>query len=261
MLTARTASAPLRLLLLLLVPAVSLAAQPMRLDDSTPRWVSVKFETSASDHPELLDRRYGPPYRAWLEPAADGTIRVRIDGGVLEQSLFRDRNPVPGSFSDYIWSFEPRTGDVLSASFSGRVTHALSWGLGTIDVEARVEARMTTMQPGGFRPARPVWGSRLHGFCDDLSASGCTLVSPRRLDRSSGYVNAPGFLRIDSRFLDFSTFSALGEAQFSELDEPSQLADRAADPPEEHARGGRSSDRRAAPALSVRDVAAPPPIR
>jgi hypothetical protein len=246
-------SAPLAL------PAVTLDAEPMRLDDSTPRWVSVQFEVSPGEHPERLDRRYGPRHRAWLEPGTDGTIRVRVDGDVLEQSLFRDRNPVPGSFSDYVWAFEPRTGDVLSASFSGRLIHALSWGLGTTDVEARVEALMTTTQPGGFRRPRSVWGRRLHGFCDERGSSECTLVSPRQLDRQTGYVNAPGFLHIDSRFLDFATFSALGEAQFSELDDSPQHTVRFGESVPEPVRGRLLPDEGKS-TVSVQDVAAPPPI-
>ena len=83
-------------------------------------------------------------------------------------------------------------------------------------------------------------------------------MSPRQLDRQTGYVNAPGFLNIDSRFLEFSTFSALGEAQFSELDDSPQHTVRSGLAVPESVRGRLLPDEGKS-TVSVQDVAAPPP--
>jgi hypothetical protein len=197
----------------------------MRLGDARPRRVHVQFEVSSSDRPGLLDATYSEPFEGWIEPGDDGTIHVRVAGAVLERGLLRDRNPLPGSFSDYLWVFDTRTGEVLSASFSGTLVHPLRWGFGTTEVETRVEAHMTTTRPGGFRRPSFVWGHRLRAFCNEPESARCTLVSARGYQADRGYVNAVGFLRIDSRFVSFSTFSALGEARFSELPDGSRDVD------------------------------------
>ena len=221
----------------------SARAEPMRLGDASPRRVHVQFEVSASDRPELLDVTYSEPIEGRLESGSDGTIRVRVDGALLERGLLRDRNPVPGSFSDYLWVFDARTGEVLSASFAGTLIHPLRWGFGTTEVEARVEARMTTTQLGGFRSPTFVWGRRLQAFCSEPDDARCTLVSARGYEADRGYVNAVGFLKIDARFVSFSTFSALGEARFSELPEravadANRTATGASDSPPRYGRQG-----------------------
>ena len=118
--------------------AGSARSEPMRLGDASPRRVHVEFEVSPSDRPELLDAAYSEPFDGWVEPGDDGTIHVRVAGAQLERGLLRDRNPVPGSFSDYLWVFDTRTGEVLSASFSGTLVHLLRWGFGTTEIEVRV---------------------------------------------------------------------------------------------------------------------------
>jgi hypothetical protein len=197
--------------------SVAVSAEPMRLDDLTPRWVVVQFEDSPSDRPDLLDGVYTRPYAAWLEPDERGRVTIRVSGDVLEKNLFRDNDPLPGSFSDFLWIFDPVSGDVLSAEFSGVFLFTIDWGIAKSNVEAKVEARMGTTRPGGFRPARRVLGRALIGYCEDVGSRRCQAVPPRAYDAGRGYVNAVGYLSIDSPLTRFNTYSAVGEARFSEI--------------------------------------------
>jgi hypothetical protein len=201
---------------LLLMICGTASAEPMRLADPTPRWIVVQFEDSPSERPELLDRVYTRPFAAWLEPDAAGNITVRLDSDVLEQTLFLENDPVPGSFSDYVWVFDRTSGDVLSASFTGAFAYVFDWGLARTEVHAQVSARMGTTTAAGFEPLKRVWGRSLYPYCDDVHASGCTAVPPRAYDER-GYVNAVGYLAIDSPLTQFATYSAVGEARFSEI--------------------------------------------
>lgn len=189
----------------------------MDLSDATPRWVSIQFESSPSDDPGRLDGVYTRRFTAWLEPDGAGLLVVRVDGEVLEQTAFRGRNPVPGSFSDYVWVFDPTTGSVLSASFNGRVLHEVSMGFGSTWIEAEVAASMSTQREGGYYGPTRVWGNSLHRYCEAHQRRACTQVAPRGYDRTRGYVNAVGPLQISASLVSFETFSALGEARFSEL--------------------------------------------
>jgi hypothetical protein len=259
----------------LLLICVSANAEPMRLTDPTPRWIAVQFEDSPSERPDLLDRVYTQPFAAWLEPDAAGHVVVRIDGDVLERHLFRANDPLPGSFSDYVWLFDPEDGEVLSASFSGAFVHRLDWGFATSDIEARVHASMATLGSGGFRKARSLWGRALHPYCDDVENAHCTGVPALRYDAARGYVNAVGSLTIDSPVTRFATYSAVGEARFSEVEPPApaeaaatalaearETEERAepgsvSDPPRSDAASVAAADPEARPRAS--DVASGPP--
>jgi hypothetical protein len=198
--------------------ALGVCAEPMRIDDPTPRRVVVEFEVSSSDHPDHLDGSYSPPHPAWLERDEHGNPVVRIGAEVLEKTVFRARRPLPGSFSDWLWVFDERTGDVLSASFTGTFQHRLSFGLAATEIEAHVRAQMTTTESGGFTAPVLHWGRRLRRFCDASEGGGCTIMKPTRYDAARGYVNAVGSLEIESSFTRFETYSALGEARFSEVE-------------------------------------------
>lgn len=191
-------------------------AEPMRLSDPTPRWVVVQFEDSPSSEPDRLDRVYTKPFAAWLETDGRGRIVVRIDAEVLEKSLFDENDPVPGSFSDYVWIFDPGSGEV-SASFSGTFAYAIDWGFTSTEIRARVKASMDTRRPGGFRGPEAVWGRALHVWCSEPGRDGCRGVQGARYDAERGYVNAIGYLAIDSPVTQLVTYSAVGEARFSEL--------------------------------------------
>ena len=202
--------------------ALPVQAEPMQLEDATPRWVVVQFEDSPNDRPDRLDAVYTKPFAAWLEPDALGRVTVRVDAQVLERSLFSENDPVPGSFTDYVWVFDPATGEVVDASFSGSFAFHVNWGITSSEVRARVSASMRTGRSGGVRGPESVWGRRLHAWCTQPGRDGCRAVSDRAYDPERGYVNAIGYLAIDSPLTRFVTFSALGEARFSEL--PSEMA-------------------------------------
>ena len=76
---------------------------------------------------------------------------------------------------------------------------------------------MATTRPGGFRPTRRVLGHSLIGYCEDVDSRRCQAVPPCPYDAGRGYVNAVGYLSIDSPVTRFHTFSAVGEARFSEM--------------------------------------------
>lgn len=193
------------------------SAEPMSLSDPTPRWVVVQFEDSPSDRPDLLDGVYTKPFAAWLEPGDSGHVTVRVSGEILEQSLFQENDPIPGSFSDFVWIFDRETGEVVSAGFTGAFSFTINWGFAKSDIEARVVARMATNRVAGFRPARRILGHPLNAYCEDVESARCHAVPPRPYEEDRGYVNAVGYLSIDSPVKRFETYSAIGEARFSEV--------------------------------------------
>lgn len=212
----------LLLLPALLAPAVgpvwpgAASADPLDLADPTPRWIAVRFERSPADRPGDLDAAYGPwlPARLTPEPRAE-EIRVVLAGALVERHLFRDHGPVPGSFSDLVFRFDPRSGHVLEATFTGTVVRRVGLGLLGFDAEVTLRASMTTLEAAGFAPARRVLGERVHELCR-TQGEGCTLVPARAYDPESGYVNAVGTLFVDVGPVTTETFSPLGEALFFE---------------------------------------------
>ncbi len=106
---------------------------------------------------------------------------------------------------------------MLSAEFSGVFSFTIDWGIAKSHIEAKVEARMRTTGPGGFRPPRQVLGRVLIGYCENVESRRCEAVVPHPYDAGRGYVNAVGYLSIESAVTRFDTYSAVGEARFSEV--------------------------------------------
>ena len=71
----------------------------------------------------------------------------------------------------------------------------------------------------GFEPSR-LMGEAYPRMCDGLDTSRCTVVEPARYDPASGYVNAVGRITARSGGLRVRSFCPLGEAIFSEIDDP-----------------------------------------
>jgi len=218
------ASLPRALLLgflgLLALPRVA-PAQPMHLDDPRPRWVSVRFETSPEDQPGLLDRRYGEALPAWLEPDREaGRVRVTIPARWVESRLLADQGARAGSFSDFTWRFDARTGDVISASLSGRLRRRVGLGLFGFDTEVEIQTELTTLAPAGFHSPEQLLGQRIFAYCDPRQDAACTPVPPVPYDPRTGYVNAVGFVSGRTARVTTRSFSPLGEARFSELEIP-----------------------------------------
>ncbi len=201
---------------LLASAAVPAASAPLDLSNATPRPVTVRFEVSPSDRPGDRAQRFTPSLTGQLEPAAPGTLRLRIPGAAVEQYLLAEQEPLAGSFSDFVWLFDSATGEVLSAELSGVLTRQVNWGLIGARVEAQIEARMSTLVEAGFREPVSLLGHRIFAYCGPEEPR-CQLVPPRRFDPETGYVNAVGEIYARSSLLTTRSFSPLGEAIFEEL--------------------------------------------
>jgi len=244
-LTRHAAASMIALALTALLSADALA-EPLRLDDATPRWIEVSFELSPRSHPGQLDTFYGPPLRAWLEPlpqgapqpraAGQGTaaehpshLRIRIPGSSVERFLLHDDHPVPGSFSDYEWLIDTRSGEVETARLRGSVWRELDLGIARARVKADLDIALSTRAAAGFRKARRFFGLTIHSYCDPQDQASCTRVEPKALDRASGYVNAVGPIEVRSKIVSVQTFSPLGEAIFREAAGPDSAIARSAE--------------------------------
>jgi hypothetical protein len=195
------------------------AAEPLDLRDPSPRSIHVEFEVSPSHLPHQTDRIYTTSYPAQVEPGATaGEVRVIVPGWVVEQHLFARENPVPGSFSDFVWTFDALSGHVLSARFSGDVVRSLEFGFIRSRARVALKVDMATNQLAGFRSATRLLGQLLFKHCSDQAERGCTLVDARPYDASTGYVNAVGSMHVRSAVTSLVNFSPLGEAIFSEVE-------------------------------------------
>ena len=202
---------------LLVLAAPAAQAEPMHLDDPKPRWVAVRFEVSRADRPGATDAVYSPAYPAWFAMAPDrDTVLVSVSGQALEQ-LLESQDPLAGSFSDFVWVFDTRTGHVLSAKFSGTLRHTLELGPAHWRVESDVHAQLSTRTVGGFEPPRRVLGLEIHPFCE-VSAANCTPMSARPYASESGYVHAIGPIVATAGLTKIRSYCPLGEAIFTELE-------------------------------------------
>jgi hypothetical protein len=200
--------------------ATSVGADPLDLRDATPRAISVAFEVSPTERPDALDVIYSAPLPAWLEADANaGRLRVRVPGAAMER-LLADRAPLPGSFSDYVWTFDALSGDVIEAGFQGRLHHPVALGFFATHVETLIDVRVDTRHAVGFRAPETQLGQVVFGACTP-GAADCTRVEAVPLDPQTGYVNAVGTIRAHALgSLGAVTFAPLGEAVFSELPRP-----------------------------------------
>lgn len=186
----------------------------MDLSLREPRWVAVRFEMSPRERPGQTDTVYSPALAAWLEPGEGrGEMRVTVSGDRVEAQLLYDYDPVAGSFSDFVWTFDAGTGAVLSARVDGRLWHRLGWGT---SIQAPIQVLMSSQRVAGFAGPRTLLGHEYRRYCRSADAR-CTVVAPRAYDRGTGYVNAVGEILARSGPFQVRTFSPLGEAIFSEL--------------------------------------------
>jgi len=213
--------------LLLLAPAAS--AEPMDLDNPAPRWITVRFEVSPSARPLQRDAHYTPPLPAWLEPGAlPGEVKVTVAGKLVERHMMDDQEPLPGSFSDFVWTFDQRTGHVRSATLSGVILKRVPLGLSDLVVETPIHVAMDTASPAGYGRTKRLFGHRILDFCEPTTSKRCQAVRPTLYDPETGYVNALGRVSADAQVARIRSYSPLGEAVFSEA-EP-QLASEGTPP-------------------------------
>ena len=231
--------------------AAAAHAGAIDLTDSTPRWILVHFEVSPADQPGRLDSSWSVPRRAYLEPAdSPDEVRIRVPAKTVEaQLLSTGTDVVPGTFSEFVWTLERRSGHVLAAELTGRVRERLSLGLIATSIVVDIRVEMTTRNVAGFRSARGALGIETHDFCSpSRPLEGCILVEARQLDPARGYINAVGRLDAATRMIEVHTFSPLGEVRFSERTaagrgEPSGLAVVSNPPPTADAVCSRELDR------------------
>ena len=217
----RTCHIFLAVLLLGALDATLATAEPLDLANSATRSVFVRFENSPRNQPDALDRGYGPMLPARAQSAGRDLLQVIIAGAVVEEHLFGSERPEPGSFGDFVWLFDARTGDVLDARLEGRLIQTLDWGLVRSTTRAQVRARMSTRERAGFRSPREVLGTRLFRYCepDRSQEADCNDVRAVRFDRERGYVNAVGVIEVQAALgIEVESFSPLGEAVFYEIE-------------------------------------------
>jgi hypothetical protein len=183
-------------------------------------------------------------------------MRVTVDRRDVERVLLADDDPVPGSFTDFVWVFDAVTGEVVSAELSGTLTKEIDWGLFRSKVQTQIEADMATNRVGGIKKPRRWLGQQIFGYCGEDDGSRCTVVAARGYDATSGYVNAVGELLVRFGDLALHTFSPLGEAVFSEV-EPQNVTASAHPDPHSAAGAIAEPDWAFTPAVS----AGPPPAR
>ena len=210
----------------------SVHAEPLDLTNRTSRDVLVRFETSSRATPAALDHTYTDPVPARFEPGPDGHVLVVIQGSYVAQYLFAGQEVVGDSFSDFVWTFDSQTGDVIDARFGGEIVQWIDWGFGASATRARIHVRMSTRELAGFRERLNVLGNLVFRYCDPAiqSRSRCNAVDPVRFNRRSGYVNAVGAIDVETVVgIGTTSFSPLGEAIFLEqailpIDAESQMA-------------------------------------
>lgn len=191
---------------------------PVDLRDRRPRAIEVRFEVSPPDAPGRLATSWTKPAPAWLAPSEEpGQVGIRVGARTMERVLAA-YDPVPGSFSDFVWRLDGASGHVLSASFTGTLQRPVDLGPWTTRVETDISVDMDTRHRAGFLPGRHRFGHLLFEHCR-ASDAGCTLVPPRPYDPETGYVNAIGaILARGLGWLRVTSFSPLGEALFREVD-------------------------------------------
>lgn len=208
----------LALLLLLSLPGAPLGAraEPLDLRDPRPRAVQVRLEVSPRERPAQRDVRWTEPLPARIEPDPSGRVRVVVPARVVEERLFAEEGAVPGSFEDFVWVFDPESGEVLSASLSGTLRRPMGPGFLRLRTDVDVEVALSTQGPVAFRPGRRVLGELLHEPCDTPEAPGCRRVDPEPFDPRTGAVYAVGLIRARSGPFGSASLCPLGEALFLE---------------------------------------------
>ncbi len=210
--------------LLVTAAAGTAVAEPLDLFDPSPRAIAVSFEISPRDQPASVQSVYSPGYRAFVEPGRRASeMRVVIPAKTVEAVLLGDQDPIPESFSDFVWTFDVETGHVVSAHLRGLVTPELDWGFMKTRARAEILIEMGTTGRGGFKDPRRVLGNLVFGYCTSAGDPGCQLVEPTPYDPLTGYVNAVGQVWVRSSVVDVWNFSPLGEAIFSELGAPGDV--------------------------------------
>lgn len=200
--------------------ALQAIGAPLDLGDETPRWIEVRFEISPHDEPGSLDRHWSVTRRARIEPrTAEGVLRIRIPAVEIEAQLrSTGTDTIPGSFSEFVWTLDPKTGHVVNAGLTGRVREQIRLGPFRSSAKVDIRVEMNTTRDAGFEPGHGILGVRTNRFCSPSRGqrTECVAVAPVIFDPRRGYVNAVGTIRAASNLAQLRAFSPLGEVKFSE---------------------------------------------
>ena len=198
---------------------VGASAEPLDLNDPTPRWIEVRFEISPAEEPGSLDRHWSEPRRARVERGSSADVlRIEIPAVVVEAQLqSTGAITIPGSFTTFSWVLEPATGHVLEAAMRGEVREELSLGPFRTYAQVEIAIEMNTERAVGYVPGQGILGVPTNRLCRPERDEGqCVPVAPVRFDPARGYVNAVGMVRAASSMAEIRAFSPLGEVEFSE---------------------------------------------
>ncbi|MEZ4330537.1 MAG: hypothetical protein R3F35_02205 [Myxococcota bacterium] len=194
-------------------------ADPLELENPTPRRIEVRFEVSPADQPGRLDAIWSPPRSARIEAGdSPDRLQIRIPASEMEQHLRSTGTAViPGTFSDFVWVLDRATGEVLSSRLEGRIHERIAVGPFATRVAVGIRVDMSTSARAGFRTTRAPFGVETHAYCAPNEGSEpCVAVASHRFDPRDGYVNAVGVIRAATPVAEVRAFSPLGEVRFSE---------------------------------------------
>lgn len=207
------------------------AAQgPFDLNDPRPRWIDVRFEVSPANQPGQLDSEWSGLRAAFVDPSVGaGRVEVRIPAQEMEAHLLSTgTDAIPGTFSEFVWTFDRETGHVLAAEMRGRVREHVRFGFIRTSATIDIQVEMTTQQVAGFASESGMLGIETQRFCApgpvrkgakikrSRLIKGCVGVPAAPLDPARGYVNAVGTVRAVTPVMEIEAFSPLGEVRFSE---------------------------------------------
>ena len=149
-------------------------AVPLDLADETPRWIEVRFEVSPADQPGSLDREWSVIRPARLEwHAHEGVLRIHIPAPEIEAHLrSTGTDAIAGSFSEFVWTLDPKTGHVVDAVLSGRVVESIRLGPFRATTQVAIRVDMDTRGAAGFEPDHGILGVSTNRFCTPDSGGG-----------------------------------------------------------------------------------------
>lgn len=191
----------------------------MDLADTSARPIFVQFKMLEADTPEGVSDMFSEPFLAQRRSIGEeGHFSVSVPGSAIEKLMW-SHDAEPGTFSEFVWTFDSISGEVVSAVISGVVNKKVDFGFFDAEVDARIEIRMDTLTPAGEGKPRNFMGHEISKFCDDPTSADCRFVEPVDYDTATGLVRAVGSLSAGASVFTTRTLAPFGKAIFSEVEE------------------------------------------
>ncbi|MCH2172833.1 hypothetical protein MK489_18815 [Myxococcota bacterium] len=192
------------------------AAEPLKLSDREARSVGARFEEPFDPDGDQPRRGMSRVYQASLSFDSKGHAVISVPGRVVED-LLKDSHPKAGSFSDFVWIIDPKTGEVASAHVSGILEQHAKIGFIDKAIDAKIDIQMSTRAAGGEGSVTKRFGRKIRPYCEAGSkVADCELIQPIPYDPATGKVLAVGALTASAAFVKVVTLAPLGRAEFSE---------------------------------------------